>query len=343
MRADSIASLILLASCATVCAQPAEAPEPTPTLKVTASLVLTDILVEDRNTHQAAGPLTAEDLFVREDGVPQQIQYLSSDTLPLSIVFLFDLTDTVRPVLKPLAASARTVLDRLRPQDEAAVMVFYSTTQLLQPFTRDRDLLAQAIEKASAMSSREATFLNEDVFQATEVVRQATMPDSRRVLLFLTDGTSNVPSAPMKKMYGKSAPERLHTESEAIDALLRSGAAASALIERSALSDIDITTRFVPPLGPLLRMGPSPGDVRKYAEQSGGIVLHSAKQEVAGAMAELIDAMRSRYTLGYRPTAVQPEGKLCRITVELTPHFFAAHPEVAAKTLTIHARKSYYR
>jgi VWFA-related protein len=314
-----------------------------PTLKITTNLVLTDVLVENRKTHQAVGPLTPEDLALTEDGAAQQIQYLSRDTLPLSIVFLFDLTDTVRPVLKPLAASARTVLDQLRPQDEAAVMVFYSTTQLLQGFTRDHGLLASAIDKASAMSTPEATFLNEDVFQATEAVRQAKLPDSRRVLLFLTDGTSNIPSPMLKKMFGKSAPERLHTEPEAMDALLRSNAAAAALIERSALSDIDVTTRFVPPIGPLMRMGPDPGDVRKYAQQSGGMVLTAATRGVAAKMAELIDVLRSRYTLGYRPSATRPDGTFCRIEVKLTPQFYAAHPGLTAKMLAIHTRSGYYR
>ncbi|MGA2674080.1 MAG: VWA domain-containing protein [Terracidiphilus sp.] len=344
MRAVPIAALSLLLGCGlALCPQQAEAQDSTLTLKVTANLVLSDVLVEDRSTHQAVGLLTADDLLVREDCVAQQIQYLSSDTLPLSIVFLFDLTGTVHPVLKPLAASARTVLDRLRPQDEAAVMVFYSTTQLLQPFTHDRDLLAAAIGKASTMTTPETTFLNEDVFQATEVARQATEPLSRRVLLFLTDGTSDVPSAAIKKIYGKSAPERLHTEPEAMEALLRSGAAASALIERSGLTDVSLATRYLPPLGPLMRLGGDPGDIRKYAEESGGIVLHSSKQEVVAKLAELIDAMRTRYTLGYRPSATQPEGKFCRIAVELTPHFFATHPELTAKMLAIHAKRGYYR
>lgn len=344
MRTACIAALAFVVGYSpSLRAQDAGSQHTAPVLKVTSNLVLTDVLVEDRKTGQVLGPLTAEDLILREDGVPQQIQYLSSDTLPLSIIFLFDLTDTVRPVLKPLAASANTVLARLRPQDEAAVMVFYSTTKLLQGFTCDHDLLAKAIETASTMKSREATFLNEDVFQAVGVSRQATVPDSRHVLLFFTDGSSNVPSAAMKKMYGKSAPEQLHTETEAMNELLRSGAAASALIERSAITDLDITTRYLPPLGPLMRLGGAPGDVRKYAERSGGVVMHSGKEEAATKLSELIDEMRNRYTLGYRPPATQPNGKFCRIEVELTPHFYAAHLGLKPKMLAIRARTGYYR
>lgn len=344
MRTACIAAVtFLVCGSLTPRAQNAGSQLAAPALKVTSNLVLTDVLVENRKTGEVVGPLTVGDLALREDGVPQQIEYLSSDTLPLSIVFLFDLTDTVRPVLKPLAASARTVLAQLRPQDEAAVMVFYSTTKLLQGFTRDHDLLVKAIETASAMKSGEATFLNEDVFQAAEVSRQATVPDSRHVLLFFTDGTSNVPSTFMKKRYGKSAPDRLHTETEAMEGLLRSGAVASALIERSGMTDFVTSTMYLPPVGTLMRLGGAPGDVRKYAERSGGVVMHSNKEETATKLAQLIDEMRKRYTVGYSPSVAQPGGKFCRIEVELTSHFFATHLGLKPKMLAIHARTGYYR
>jgi len=46
------------------------------------------------------------DFRLYENGVLQRISYFSQDELPLSVVFLFDLTDSVRPVLKPLAEGA---------------------------------------------------------------------------------------------------------------------------------------------------------------------------------------------------------------------------------------------
>ena len=74
--------------------------------------------------------------------VPQNISYFAHDRLPLSVVFLFDLTETVQPILKPLAEGARNILSHLRPQDEVSVMVFSSHTELLKDFTTDRTLAA---------------------------------------------------------------------------------------------------------------------------------------------------------------------------------------------------------
>jgi len=84
------------------------------------------------------------------------------DQLPLSVVFLFDLAETVRPTLKPLAQGAYEMLGHLKPQDEVSIMVFSSHTELLQGFTTDRALASAAIARASEMKSTEGTFIHED-------------------------------------------------------------------------------------------------------------------------------------------------------------------------------------
>ena len=340
MRVAHAGVVLTLFSCCPILWPQSSDADPAATFRLDANLVLTDVSVTAGKSAHPVGSFSAEDLDVREDGIPQTIQYLTRDTLPLSIIFLFDLTETVQPVLKPLAAGARIVLDQLRPQDEAAVMVFYSTTETIQPFTRDHDLLARAIEKAGDMESDEGTFLNEDVFQAIDVMRQASSPDTRRVLLFLTDGTSNTPSRLAQKTIGKSAPERLHTEAEATDALLRSSATATALIERSAMTDIMIATGYAMPF---LNLMDHPGNIHKYAQQSGGVVMNTTARDVALRMADMIDAMRNRYTLGYRPANAVPDGKFCRVVVKLTPHFFATHPGLKPKAVAVRTKLGYYR
>lgn len=342
MRILSIAVLTLCCAAAADRAFSQEPADSQPTFSIRSELVLTDVFVTYGKNSRQVGPLTADDLLIREDGTPQQIRTFTHDSLPLSVIFLFDLTDTVRPVLKPLAAGAQEVLAHLRPQDEAAVMVFYSTTRMLQPFTHDHTLLAQAIEKASWMKTGEGTFLNEDVYQATEAMAQTTVPESRRVLLFLTDGTSNIPSPEAQRTIGRSAPKRLHTEAEATEALLHSGAAVFGLIEESALTDMVVAASLAGG-GPLINMLTHPGNVHRYAAESGGIVLDSDRRKVAAQMGEMLDALRSRYTIGYVPSASRKGGEFRRITVSLTPHFFATHPEFKRRGLVVHSRVGYYR
>jgi hypothetical protein len=78
-----------------------------PVIRMSTQFVVLDALVENKKTGHPIGSLEAKDFLLTEDGVPQKISYFAHDQLPLSVVFLFDLTETVQPVLKPLAEGAR--------------------------------------------------------------------------------------------------------------------------------------------------------------------------------------------------------------------------------------------
>src|SRR5437868_9374882 len=137
-------------------------------IRVNVQLVQVDAQVLEKKTGRAVGSLRKEDFQLYEDGVQQKISELSRDQLPISVVLLFDLTDSVRPVLKQLGAGALEALQHLKPEDEVAVMVYAASTQVLQEATTDRALAAAAIEKASRMESDEAAFFNEGIFRAVE-------------------------------------------------------------------------------------------------------------------------------------------------------------------------------
>src|SRR5579872_4944440 len=94
--------------------------DPGAVIKVNINLTVVDAVVMHRKDSQPVSGLTAEDFQIYEDGVRQKIVSVSQDKLPLSIVFLFDLTDSVRPVLKQLAEGALETLQHLKPEDEAA-------------------------------------------------------------------------------------------------------------------------------------------------------------------------------------------------------------------------------
>lgn len=311
---------------------------PQGTIRVSAQAVELDATVLRAKDHLPIGGLKAGDFRLTEDGVPQTITYLSQNRLPLSIVVLFDLTDTVRPVLRQLAIGARGVLNHLRPSDEVAVMVFSSRTWLLQDFTTDREKVARAIGEASKMKSNEDTFLNEDLFEALQEAAKATIPHSRGVLLWLTDGTVNYPAWKGSKELWRSAPPKLHTEKEAINALLHSNVAVAALIERSPISDAALVAEhYFPPLLALGQVSP-PGDIHKYASLTGGPVFSSDKRDATDRLADLLDGLRLRYTLAYSPSAPKPPGTFCRISLAESPQAKRQYGKLLIRT-----RRGYYR
>jgi VWFA-related protein len=235
--------------------------------RVSVRLVNVDVQVSARKTHKAIRNLRQDDFEIYEDNVRQQITTFSQDQLPLSIVFLFDLTDSVRPVLKSLAAGAMEALQHLKPEDEVAVMTYSASARLIQDFTTDHQLAVAAMQKASRMESDEAAFFNEGIFQAAKQLAKGNNPSSRRVVIWLTDDIPNFPSEETRARYGRSLGKaRLHSEAEAMAELLHAGATASTLLQRSGISDEEFSLRMSKAAQTMLdTMRYPPGSVRKYA------------------------------------------------------------------------------
>ncbi len=310
-----------------------------PTRQVSAKCGGLEAEVEKKKTGNLIGTLKSDAFVLSEDGVPQHITYFSHDQLPLSVVFLFDLTMSVRPALEPLAESARAILGHLKPQDEVAVMVFSSHTELLQGFTTDRSAAADAIGKASKMKTGDGTFIHESMYEAVDQAMKATAPGSRKVMVWLTDGTANVENARTKKTIGREAPAVLPTKDEATDKLLHSGVVVSELTARTAATGALV---FVADATPFAMMyGARTGDIHRYADLTGGPVLNTSKKEAADRLAELIDQLRGRYTLGYKPSTVKPDGTFCKVQLQFNPD---ARKDIAdERDVVIRTKDGYYR
>ncbi len=316
----------------------AQSPQPAPPVfRLEVHVVQVDAQVLNKKTRHVTPALKQEDFRLFEDDIPQKISSFSQDKLPLSVVLLFDLTDSVRPVLKSLAEGAMQALQHLKPEDEVTVMVYAASTQVLQEPTTDRALAVAAIEKASRMESDEAAFFNEGIYRAAEQLTKSGNAASRRVIVWLTDDVPNIPSeAEIPLRYRRSLKGAMpHSQKEALDELLRTETVVCSLVKQSDQS-VDGEQRLM--THPAARMLHPPGEVYKYAAATGGQVIEYKKKELNEKLAALIDDLRMRYSLGYHPSAQKPKGKYCSIKVKLAPE--------ARKTVgdvIVEARQGYYR
>jgi VWFA-related protein len=299
--------------------------------------VQVDAQVLSKKTRQAARELKKEDFELYEDNVRQQVSSFSQDTLPLSVVLLFDLTDSVRPVLKSLADGALEALQHLKPEDEVTVMVYAASAQVLQQATTDRALAVAAIAKASRMESGEAAFFNEGIFQAAEQLTKGKNPSSRRVIIWLTDDVPNIPSedsVPLR--YRTSLNGAMpHSQAEAMRHLLQTSTVVCSLVKQS---DLSVSGESGLMSKPAERMLHPPGEVYKYASVTGGQVIEFKKKELKEKLTLLIDDLRMRYSLGYHPSGQKPKGKYCAIKVKLAPE-----AKKAVGNVVVEARQGYYR
>lgn len=272
------------------------------TLKIRTDLVVVDAQVTDKKSREIIRGLKAEDFELFEDQVKQPIETLSQDKLPLSIILLLDISPSVRPVIEKVRAGALQALQRLKSEDEVALMVFSGWTELIQDFSKDRQLildkLGQALDKKGG-----GTRIHEAVAKAARQMRYATNPISRRVIIVVTDNQGS--------MQRQDDPI---SEEEVKQALLDQGATVCGLIVRSWLNVADAMIFQHPVIQEHIKRT----SVNPYAELTGGEMSGANKDEVNVRLGEMIDRLRNRYTLGYLPLNQKFDGKHRRIRLALT-------------------------
>ena len=117
--------------------------------------------------------------------------------------------------------------------------------------------------------------------------------------------------------------------------LLQSGAVVSVLIDRTAE-----TYRAITATG---RGGPRVGDIDEFARATGGPVLSTGTKDLPENLALLIDRVRARYTLGYKPGPAESQGKFRKLSLRIRPEFLSEHPDVRKQGVVVMSRSGYYR
>ena len=123
--------------------------QPTETLKVNVNVVQLFFNVKDK--HGALIPnLSKADFAVNEDGQPQTIKYFTAESnLPLTLGILIDASGSQRNVIDMEKEVGGAFLKQvLTDKDEAYVISFDISVDLLQDFTRDVHRLQAALNKA---------------------------------------------------------------------------------------------------------------------------------------------------------------------------------------------------
>src|SRR5215210_1999930 len=154
-------------------------------VRLTTELVVVDAQILSKKTGRVVGGLAREDFTLTEDGAKQYITHFSQDKLPLSILLLLDASGSVQPIINQVRDEGMAALRLLRPEDDVSVMAFGMWAKVMQDFTRDREAVVRSIGLIEFMGPwiREGTYINEAVYQAGAYMRNASNPDTRRVII----------------------------------------------------------------------------------------------------------------------------------------------------------------
>lgn len=127
--------------------------------------------------------LTADDFIVTDDGVPQQVESVLVDALPLSVFLVLDTSGSVAGIrLRHLISAGQALVEALRPADRAALVTFSEDINVRVPLTDSRPAIQTALR---ALSARSVTAMRDAVYTTLQLDPD---DETRSVAIVFTDG-----------------------------------------------------------------------------------------------------------------------------------------------------------
>jgi Ca-activated chloride channel family protein len=251
--------------------RPAAPQAPPPVFGAGIEVVRVDVAVSRGGTPVEG--LAARDFALIEDGIPQPIDaVLEEYDVPLDVTLVLDLSQSVAGArLEGLRRAALRLIEGLRDDDRAGLVVFSHQVCLLQPLTADLDRGRRAIAAAAGTGS---TSLRDAVYAALALA----VPGQRRsAVLVFSDGVDNA------SWLSSSAVE---------EAARRSATVVYGVVARPARRDRPTAQEFV----------------SRIADLTGGRVWEAEDDDLQETFAELLEHIRGRYLLTYTPSPSSGEG-----------------------------------
>lgn len=281
--------------------------QPTETLKVNVNVVQLFFNVKDK--HGALIPnLTKNDFEVSEDGKPQTIKYFTAETnLPLTLGIMIDASGSQRNVIDMEKEVGGAFLRQiLTDKDEAYVISFDISVDLLQDFTRDVHRLQAALNKAKVnvdytsggipgmgggpvpQHNSPGTLLYDAVYLSAHDMLAKEV--GRKAMVLLTDG--------------QDEGSRLKIQ-DAIEAAQKADAIVYVLLcaDRGFYGGFGYSGEY---------------DMRKLTEQTGGRVINVGNKfdKLREAFDQIAAELRSQYNIGYTPTNTKLDGSYRKLEIK---------------------------
>lgn len=295
VRRLSVAALLAAASIAVTRA------DQQPVFRAGVDVVRIDVSV--MNGLSPVAGLQSGNFVVTDNGVPQTLDSVSLDTVPLNLMLVLDTSGSLAGErLTHLIDAMNGLVKSLRAEDAASLMTFSEPIRLAVKTTRDREPLISALTGLIADGS---TSVNDAIFLALQL-RPADAGESRPVLLLFSDG--------------RDTSSWLRSD-HVIEATRRSGMLVH-VVELVAEEWMGARGVEMRPSAFLGRLADTGGGRRWFAKSS---------RDLRELFGKALNELRARYLLTYSPSGVTREGwhevkvtlKNARGEVTARPGYFA--------------------
>jgi len=237
-----------------------------PTFSSRVEAVRVDVLVTDGG--KPVRGLRAADFEVLDNGVRQTVDFVSTEQLPLNVVFSFDLSGSiVGERLANLREASHAVLDGLKADDQAALVTFNSAVLVGPGLTRDVRLVKAAIDHAEPTGNTSLV----DASFAGLMLAEADV--GRGLVIVFSDGVDTA------SWLGPKAVLDVAKRSDAVVYAVSAG--------------LNSRAEFL-------------GDLTE--QTGGRLFTIESTRDLSGVFLEVLDEFRQRYLLSYSPAGVSPGG-----------------------------------
>lgn len=284
------------------------------TIRVNVELVNILFTVRAKKGGQLIPNLEKSDFQISEDGKEQTIQRFSRETdLPLTLGLLIDISASQERLIDiERQAAAQFFSSVIRKKDEAFLISFGKTTDLLQDYTSSARQLSAALDDlrgdgqtvmsggpipntgpVPTMGAPKGTLLFDAVYLAANEKLKAEV--GRKAMILITDGEDQ------GSTYDRRA---------AIEAAQK----ADAII----YSIYYVDRAFYARGGFMIGGGGGEADLRKMSEETGGHVFTvSSKHPLSEIFQQIQDELRNQYSIGYESTNPKRDGSFRKIEIKV--------------------------
>jgi len=300
----------------------AEAPKGPPgqdsqdaTIRVDVDLVNILFTVKAKKGGQLIPNLEKNNFSISEDGKPQSIQRFSRETdLPLTLGLLIDVSASQERLIDTEREAASTFFSSvLRKKDEAFLISFGKSTDLLQDFTNSANRLTSAMRDLQGdgqtpmmrgnpvpvntgpvptIGAPKGTLLYDAVYLASDEKLKTEV--GRKALILITDGEDQGSTYNIKTAI---------EQAQKADAII--------------YSIYYVDRAFYSRGGFSFGGGGGEGELRKLSEETGGKVFTvSSKHPLKEVFDQIQEELRNQYSIGYSSTNPKKDGTFRRIEIK---------------------------
>lgn len=294
------------------------------------SLVRVDARVVDGGNHAITG-LHADDFVLRDEGQPQPIRGFGSEDLPVDVLFLLDVSASMRPHVQRIAEASGQALTVLGKDDRMGIMVFDRSTRVLLPFSTNRHDVHDAFDRLVQKEQfNGGTDISRAMVDASDYIDREARRDARRAIVILTDDQTEMDRDDVAAMRALARADAVLCALIAPDAL-HSGQAATGAALQDPFGGVlgpEVRRLFGDQLPRAFRMMARPhtssAGTAEIAQDSGG---DSMSVNDASALQQTLARIRQRYALFFNlPDGVEA-GQERNIEVTLTPAALQRYPD----------------